>query len=435
MSTLRESINTPEIRRKIFFSCIMVSVLCVLTLIPIPGLDRSAAMETAAGWGSVGTVINILSLKALENISITSLGIYPFLVASIVMQIITLAVPKLRNLAQLGDEGTKVITKLTRLASVIASVVFAALYCVGMRNSVTTKINYWVAIVICGVTVAVGSAFCGWCVELLNNKGIGDGLTIIIVAGILRNIPHEIVKCFDTANVIGVVPGLIYAIFGTICVAGLLFLVLLINMGEKKLRIIFSKRTQGMKQMAMQNQVIPLKVTQAGIMPVIYAMVISLLPSVIISMVAPEADSAGLVIWKNLPTTVYYIPIFVVFLVFFTSIFSMMQFNPYDISNQIKQNGGFIQGIKPGKPTSQYLMSVYSNLNSADCAYLIFLCIIPMILNLFPIFRGLAFGGIGLVLVGGGFIEMKTLLDNAVKTEEDKLKQAGKDKRRKNYKK
>ena len=113
----------------------------------------------------------------------------------------------------------------------------------------------------------------------------------------------------------------------------------------------------------------------------------------------------------------------------------MMQFNPYDISNQIKQNGGFIQGIKPGKPTSQYLMSVYSNLNSADCAYLIFLCIIPMILNLFPIFSGLAFGGIGLVLVGGGFIEMKTLLDNAVKTEEDKLKQAGKDKRRKNYKK
>ncbi len=170
-------------------------------------------------------------------------------------------------------------------------------------------------------------------------------------------------------------------------------------------------------------------------MPVIYAMVITLLPSAIISMVAPEADSAGLVIWKNLPTTVYYIPIFVVFLVFFASIFSMMQFNPYDISNQIKQNGGFIQGIKPGKPTSQYLMSVYSNLNSADCAYLIFLCIIPMILNLFPIFRGLAFGGIGLVLVGGGFIEMKTLLDNAVKTEEDKLKQAGKDKRRKNYKK
>ncbi len=435
MSTLRESVNNPEIRKKIFFSCLIVTVLCVLTLIPIPGLDRTAAMETAAGWGSVGMIIDILSFKAFENISIVSLGIYPFLVASIVMQIVTIAVPKLRNLAQMGDEGTKIITKYTKIASLIASGVFAVLYCVGMRDAVTTKINYWVGIVLCGITVAVGSAFCGWCVELLNNKGIGDGLTIIVVAGILRNIPHEIVKCFDAAGVLGVIPGLTYAVFGTIFVTGMLILTLLLNMGEKKLRIIFSKRTQGMKQFGMQNQVIPLKVTQAGITPVIYTMIVTLLPSAIIAMVAPLSDNVWLVSFKNMPSSLTYIPFFVVFLVFFVYIFSMMQFNPYDISSQIKENGGYIQGLRPGKQTSQYLMSVYSNLNSADCAYLIFVCIIPMILNAIPAFRGLAFGGIGLVLVSGGFIEMKTLLENAIKTEEEKLKQAGKDSRRKNYKK
>jgi preprotein translocase subunit SecY len=131
-----------------------------------------------------------------------------------------------------------------------------------------------------------------------------------------------------------------------------------------------------------------------------------------------------------------FIPFFIIFLVFFAYVFALMQFNPYDISNQIKQNGGYIQGIKPGKPTSMYMMSVYSNLNSADCAYLILVCIIPLALSFIPGLHNIAFSGIGLVLVAGGFIEMKTLLDNALKLEEDKLKQAGKDKKRsKNYNK
>ncbi len=435
MSTLRDSVNSPDIRKKVFFTCLIVSVLCVLTLIPVPGLNHAAAIYTAAGWGSIGYIIDILSLKAFENISIISLGIYPFLVASIVMQIVTLAVPKLRALAQMGDEGTKAITKLTRIAAIISSVVFAALYCVGMRDAVTTRINYWVAIVLCGVSIAVGNAFCGWCVELLNKKGIGDGLTIIICAGIVRNLPHEIAKCFDDAHYLGIIPGLTYAIFGALLFAGLIFFVVFINMGEKKIRIIFSKRTVGMKQYGMQNQVVPLKVAQAGITPVIYTLTVTLLPSVIIAMVVPGNEANWSAAWKNLPTSVAYIPFFIVFVVFFTYIFAMMQFNPFDMSTQIKQNGGYIQGIKPGKPTSQYLMNLYNNLNSADCFYLILFCVLPMALSFIPGFSRIAFGGIGVVLLGGGLIEMKTLLENALKTEEEQLKAAGKDKRRKNYNK
>ena len=351
------------------------------------------------------------------------------------MQIVTLAVPKLRALAQMGDEGAKKITKLTRIASIAAAVVFAALYCVGMRNAVTTKINYWVAIVICGVSIAVGNAFCGWCVELLNTKGIGDGLTIIIVAGILRDIPHEIARCFDDAHYLGIIPGLTYAIFGALLFAGLIFFVVFINMGEKKIRIIFSKRTVGMKQYGMQKQVIPLKVAQAGITPIIYTLTVTLIPSVIIAMVVPGTEAAWAESWKNLPTHVAYIPFFIVFLVFFTYIFAMLQFNPFDMSSQIKQNGGYIQGIKPGKPTSQYLMNLYNNLNSADCFYLILFCVLPMALSFIPGFDRIAFGGIAVVLVGGGLLEMKTLLDNALKTEEEQLKAAGKDKKRKNYNK
>ena len=186
----------------------------------------------------------------------------------------------------------------------------------------------------------------------------------------------------------------------------------------------------------MQNQVIPLKVAQAGITPVIYAMTVCMFIPSILTMIAPGSDNVWFAGARDFPTSIAFIPFFIIFLVFFTYVFALMQFNPYDISNQIKQNSGYIQGIKPGKPTSQYLMNVYSNLNSADNFYLIAVCVLPLALSFIPGLRSIAFAGIGLVLIGGGFIEMKTLLDNALKAEEDKLKQAGKDKKRsKNYNK
>jgi len=436
MDTLRESWKTPELKKKILFSFLIVSVLCLLTIVPIPGLVHSAAeANIEKNWGSVGTVIDILSCGALTNASITSLGIFPFLVASIIMQIVTLAVPSLRSLAQAGDEGSKVIAKYTRIAALIGAGVFAVLYCLSMKDAVAPNINFWVGIVLCGISVAIGSAFCGWCVELLNKKGIGDGLTIIILAGIIHNVPHDLLMpYFDTYSV-GVVPALLFMVMGILLAIGLLILALLVNLGEKKIRIIFQKRTVGMKQYGMQNMVIPLKITQAGITPVIYAMTVCMFVPSIITMAAPGTENPWLSWAHNSPTNWAFIPFFIIFLVFFSYVFSLMQFNPYDISNQIKQNSGYIQGVKPGKPTAQYLMSVFSNLSSAGNAYLILICIIPLLLRYIPGLDYISFAGIGLVLIAGGFMEMKSLLDNALKAEEDKLKQAGKDKKRKNYNK
>ena len=434
--TLRESLKTPEIKKKILFSFLIVSILCLLTIIPIPGLDHTLAQAKIEEWGSMGDVIDILSCGALTNGSIISLGIYPFLVASIVMQIVTLAVPKLRNIAQMGEEGTKIISKFTRIAALIGAGVFAVLYCIGMRDAVATSINFWLAIVLCGVSVAIGSAFCGWCVELLNSKGIGDGLTIIILTGVIHNIPHDLLMPFFEAEHLGLLIAMLYMVMGILLAIGMLILALLINMGEKKIRILFQKRTVGMKQYGMQNQVFPLKVTQAGITPIIYALTIGLLPSAVVAMVIPGSENVWAVTFRNMPTSILFIPFFVIYIVLFANVFAMMQFNPYDISNQIKQNGGYIQGLKPGKPTSQYLMNLYSNLSSAGTSYLIFVCIVPLLLSLIPGLNHIAFSGIGLVLIAGGFIEMKTLLDNQLKTEEEKAKQSGKDnKKRKNYNK
>ena len=435
MGTLSDSFKTPEVRKKILFTFLIVSVLCLLTIVPIPGLNYYVAEQNLRAWGEMGTILNILSGHALKNLSITSLGIYPYLVASIVMQIVVLAVPKLRALSQLGEEGTKVVTKLTRIASIASAAVFAILYCVGMRGAISPNINFWLGIVLCGLSVAVGSAFCGWCVELINNKGIGDGLTVIIVAGVIRNISNELVGLYNQSVDLGIVPLITLLVSGIIVCVGVLFLVILFYMGEKKLRIIFSKRTVGMKQYGMQNQVIPLLVSQAGVIPVIYTLVVLLLPSAIIAMVVPGTDYAWAEGFKNFIASIGFIPTFIIILVFFTYIFAMMQFNPIDMSNQLKENGGYIQGLRPGKATSQYLMSLYSNLNLADNFFLIIVCVVPMILNFVPGFTGVCLGGIGMILVGGGFIEMKTLLENNLKLEADKAKQAGKDKKRNKYSK
>ena len=435
MGTLTDSLKTPEIKKKILFSFLIVSVLCLLTIVPIPGLDHAAAAQKIAEWGSIGTVIDILSFRALSNVSVVSLGIFPFLVASIVMQIVVLAVPKLRALSQAGEEGTKIITKFTRYASIAGAVIFAVLYCVGMRSAVTAKLNFWLAIVLCGLSVAVGSALCGWCVELLNSKGLGDGLTIIIVAAIIRNIPVEIYSLFKESRILGMLPALALVVMGSICVVGVFFFVILVNMGEKKIRIIFAKRTVGLKQYGMQNQVVPVKVTQAGITPIIYTLVITLLPSAIIAMVIPGSQNVWAQAFMDSVASVGYVPFFIIGIVFFTYIFALMQFNAYDMSKQIKDNGGYIQGLRPGKATSQYLISTFINLNSADTFYLILICVVPMLLNLIPGFNGICLGGIGLALVGGGFIEMKAILENSLKAEEEKAKQAGKDKKRKKYNK
>ena len=221
-------------RTKIMWVAVILVLYFVMSNVYIWGLDQSGSLDIFAQYRTI---------MAGASGTILQLGIGPIVTASIIMQFVVLLVPKLRNLSQMGDEGTKLITKINRIAALIAAGVYAVLYCVGMAGAVTTRINFWVGIVLCGVAVAVGSAFCGWCVELLNNKGIGNGLTIIVVAGVVRSIPEEIYGLYHQSTVLGRLPAVFLVGMGCLFCIGILFLVILLNLGEKKLRIIFSKRT------------------------------------------------------------------------------------------------------------------------------------------------------------------------------------------------
>ena len=434
MSTFTDSYKVPELRKKMWFTFLILSVLALLSLVPVPGLDHAGASAAVAKWGDTGVLLDVMSFKALGNVAITSLGLYPFLIASIVMQILTIAIPKLRAIAQIGDEGTKIIQKYTRFAAVGANVLFAVLYCVGMRNHVWTIMNYWLAICLAGVCLAAGGAFFGWCIELINNKGVGSGLVIVILACILRDLPRHFAELYVKTSVLGV-PAAAGITFGAaVVVLALLVFVVWFNLGGKKLHILFSKRTVGMKQYGMQNQAIPLRVCQAGIMPIVYAVAILLIPAVIISMVMPEDTTniffLGIVNYKR--SVSFYI-LYAFFVGTFAYLFSTIQFNPIEMSNQIKQNNGYIQGIRPGKPTAQYLLNLCRNFNFADGAFLIGVSLIPMLLDLIPVLNGIYSAGIICLMLGGGFIELKLFMENAISVEEEKAKAASKDKKKNKY--
>ena len=434
MSTFTDSYKVPELRKKMWFTFLILSVLALLSLVPVPGIDHAGASAAVLKWGDTGALLDVMSFKALGNVAITSLGLYPFLIASILMQILTIAIPKLRNIAQAGDAGTKIIQKYTRIAAVAADVLFAVLYCLGMRNHVWTSLNYWVSICLAGLCLAAGAAFFGWCVELINNKGIGSGLVIVILACILRAVPGHFKDLYVKVSGLGVPAAAGITAAAAIVTLVLFVFVIWFNLGGKKLHILFSKRTVGMKQYGMQNQTIPLRVAQAGIMPIVYSVAIMLLPAVIICMVMPEDITniflLGIVNYKR--SVSFYI-LYVFFVATFAYLFSTIQFNPIEMSNQIKQNAGYIQGLRPGKPTAQYLVTLCRNLNLADAAFLIAVSVVPMLLDLIPALSGIYSAGIVCLMLGGGLIELKLYMENAISAEEEKAKAASKDKKKNKY--
>lgn len=422
------------IRKKMWFTFLILSILALLSLVPVPGIDHAGASAAVMKWGDTGALLDVLSFKALGNVSITSLGIYPFLIASIIMQILTIAIPKLRNIAQAGDAGAKLIQKYTRIAAIAADVLFAVLYCVGMRDHIWATPNYWISICLAGVCLAAGAAFFGWCVELINNKGVGSGLVIVLLACILRDVPGHFKDLFVKASVLGIPAAAALTFAGAVVALAVFVFVIWFNLGGKKLHILFSKRTVGMKQYNMQNQIIPLRVAQAGTMPIVYTFAILLLPAIIMRLVMPE-DSANLFLlgFVNFKRSVFFYVLSVFFIATFAYLFSTIQFNPAEMSNQIKQNNGYIQGLRPGKATAQYLVSLTKNLNLADAAFLITIGLVPMLLDLIPVMNGIWFSGFMCLLLGGGFIELKLQLENSISAEEEKAKAASKDKKKNKY--
>ena len=370
--TLGNAWKIAELRKKILYTLLMLLVYRVGVIIPVPGVNASYVAESVGSYTAL-EFLNMMSGGGLENMSIFALGISPYLNASIVMNLLTIAIPALERLSKDGEEGQKKISKITRYVAVALGLIQTiGILCGLCRRAVeSTDIFNYITIFLC---LTAGTALMMWMGEQIDQKGIGNGISLLIFAGLVAQVPGQ---------VISLVSAMISGELSILAFVGVLIGVLVIitaityvDQGERRVPVQYAKRVVGRKMYGGQSTFIPIKVNQSGVMPIIFAMTFVQFPA----MIAQFWPNSAFYTWytKFLGTgSVIYAILYALLIVFFTYFYSQIAFNPVDVSKNIQQYGGFIPGIRPGKPTSDYLCRILSKLTLFGAVFLAILAVIP----------------------------------------------------------
>lgn len=405
LSTLRNAWKIPEIRKKITFTLLMLLVFRLGSAIPVPYINKEyIQLLFAASQGGLLQFMDLMAGGAFSQFSIFVLSIYPYITASIVIQLLTIAIPKLEELAKQGEEGKKKITMLTRYGAIALATVQSIGYTFGLfRDALETTSALQNLIVI--ITMVAGTAFLMWLGELITEKGIGNGISLIIFIGIISALPGQMIGAFRT-----IASGDVLSII-KILVLGILFLVIIaavvaIQEGERRIAVQYAKRVVGRKMYGGQSTHIPIKVLMSGVMPVIFASSLLAVPQTIALFTSGGASewitkyltpngSVGIWIYSILN---------VLLILFFTYFYTAIQFNTVEYAKNLQQNGGFIPGIRPGRPTSEYLNKVVNRVVVVGGIALAILAVLPMLLT--KIFgMQVNFGGTAIIIVVGVALE------------------------------
>lgn len=411
LKTFRDAWKVPEIRKKLLFTLLMLVIYRAGSQIPVPFMDTQAIKQFFES--QQGGIFNFLDLMAGGNFSqftVFALSIYPYITASIVIQLLTVAIPSLEALSKEGDAGRKKLAKYTRYLAVVLSVIQASGSTYGVfRQFVDAQTFLQNALIITSITA--GSMFLVWLADLVTERGIGNGTSLLIFAGIVSRIPEEI-----AIGVVRVRSGLtswIWLLIFVLLFLGIVVFVVVLNEGERRINVQYAKRVVGRKMYGGQSTHIPLKVLMSGVMPIIFAQTITSIPS-IIAMFNPEGGFAKFVLrWfsdRAMPGIFFYSIVMFILIVFFGYFYTAIQFNPVEYSKSLQQNGGFIPGIRPGKPTSDYLSRTINRLVLPGACGLALLSIIPSFLSLASGMR-FNFGGTSMIIVVGVVLETSRALE------------------------
>lgn len=374
--TLGNAWKVADIRKKILYTLLMLLIYRVGIVIPAPGVNVAYIAEQVNNFTALG-FLNMLSGGGLESMSIFALGISPYLNASIIMNLLTVAIPALERMAKEEENGRKKISAITRFVSIGLAIIQAVGILLGMgANAVqsTDAFNY-ITIVLC---LTAGTAFIMWLGECINKNGIGNGISLIIFVGIVADLPSQVIGLFSNvfsgATSVWVLVG--YILFAAITITAITF----VDMGERRISVQYAKRVVGRKMYGGQSTFIPMKVNQSGVMPLIFAMTFVQFPG----MIAQFWPNSGFYQWYTefLGTGSWlYAIIYALLIIFFTYFYSQIAFNPVDVSKNMQQYGGFIPGIRPGKPTSDYLASILSRLTLFGAVFLALVAAVPTLFS------------------------------------------------------
>ena len=426
--TIKNAFGTKEIRVKIWATLLLLLVYRIGCFVPVPGLNVSVISQ-ALEQSSAASFLNVISAitgGSLSQGTLFALGIIPFINSFIIMQLLTLIIPKLEEMSKDGEEGRKKITQITRYVAIVLGVIQAIGIAFMWKDYIEPIYGMqknWLAMIYVIVMLVGGSVMVMWLGERITEYGIGNGTSLIIFVGILSTAGTSLLNAFRT---VPTEPNKLGNIFGfLILVVALFAFIVFMDGGERRITVQYAKQVKGNKMYGGQTTFIPIRVNASGVMPIIFASSFIMFPQMIISFIPKLAESKFGVWWmRNLTTSggtwwgslIYYI-FLVVFIIFFAYFYSMIQFNPEDVSKNIQQYGGFIPGIRPGKPTSDYLKRINNRITLFGAIFLSIICVIPTFLfNVIGKDIGLssAFSATGLLIVVSVALEFNKSLESQI---------------------
>lgn len=399
-STLKNAWNIPELRKKILYTLLMLIIFRLGANIPVPGVDGAKLASLFANDEGLFSIFNLMSGGAFANFTLFALGISPYITASIILNLLQIAIPSLEQLAKQGEEGRKKIVQMTRYGTVVLAVVQGIGFSVGIYRQAFIRFDFWhVAVAV--LTLTAGTAFMMYLGEHITEKGIGNGISLFIFAGIIARFPDAVVQ--TVINVINkqlnIVSLLIFIVVALLVIAG----VIMIQQGTRKIPVQYAKRVVGRKMYGGQNTHIPLKVNQAGVIPVIFAISILAFPQTIASFMPTTGFAKFVNVWLTNKSLIWSLLEFFL-IIGFTYFYTSVSFNPFEIAENMKKNGGFIPGIRPGKPTTEYLQRSVNRLTLVGALFLGFIAVLPnFVLNFTDI--SFALGGTSLLIIVGVALE------------------------------
>ena len=425
-TTLINAFKLKEIRNKILFTLAMLVVIRFGSQLPVPGTDPAVfASLFESQLGSVVGLLNAFTGGSFLNFSVLALGISPYITSSIIVQLLTIAIPKLEEMQQDGEDGRKKIASITRYVTVALAVMQAAAMAIGFgRQGLLLKYNVFNVILVVAALTA-GSAFLMWIGERITEKGIGNGISIILVINILATIPSDFVN-LAYQFVIGKAPAkaILAAVVILAIIIGMIIFVVLLNSGTRNIAVQYSQKVQGRKSVGGQSSKIPMKVNTAGVVPVIFASSLMQFPIIIASFVGSNGTGFGAEVlkvlnsayWCKIDQPVYSIGllIYIVLLVAFAYFYTSVTFNPMMIADNLKRQGGFIPGIRPGKPTTEYLEKVLNRIVFIGAVGLLVVSVVPFICaGLFN--ASVSFAGTSLIIIVSVVLETLTQIESQMR--------------------
>ena len=418
VDTLKRAYKEPELRKRILFTIFIIVIYRVGVHIPVPGIDRVAFSNLIANFGQLGQMMDLISGGALLSVSIFSLGVQPYITSSIIIQLLTVAIPALERLAQEGETGRKKIQKITRYTGAGLAAIMSFSFWYATKNAYVPVIPTWLNAILVISTFTAGTMIVTWLGEQINDKGVGNGVSIIIFIGIISRLPQilsqlwYIVRSWDKTNQWGPVVATILLIVFLVAALALLVFVIFVHMAERRIPVQYSKRVVGRRQIGGQNSYMPIKVNQSGVMPVIFASSISQLPSLIISLFFYNSNGPIVNFFRNLGANPIYYVLMAALILMFTFFYSLISFNPIEISNNLKTNGGYIPGIRPGRPTSEFIQKTANRLNWFDALFLILITLLPMLIGTITNTQAIWMGGTSIIIIVGVCIDLQNQLES-----------------------